>query len=198
MVERFPRSCRRDAGRRRPHLRRPLQTQDLVACRRRSRTISGGGFPNHRPLFDAPQGWRLSGGTPFVPTPSELHRPQAWSKARSGTGATRSASASMREHGEDPPFDHAEDGATPFRVGNLHNLLVCRIAPCEDSSRGMRVGSDHRSAVLDAAEVVPGITDPPSPTSGRSRTAPVKAGRIRLDRSSLPDRGSYVSTGVGL
>ena len=68
------------------------------------------------------------GGTPFVPTLSELHRAQVWSNARSGTGATRSASASMREHGEDPPFDQAEHGAT-FLHCPRHRDKVAVILP---------------------------------------------------------------------
>jgi hypothetical protein len=43
-------------------------------------------------------------GTPFVPTLTRRHEAEAASKARSGTGATHSAS----EHGEEQPFDAAE------------------------------------------------------------------------------------------
>jgi hypothetical protein len=56
------------------------------------------------PLFDAPQGWRLIGGTPFVPTGSEPHGAQDGSKA--------------------PPLGGGEDDFSPFREKYRSHLLT--------------------------------------------------------------------------
>lgn len=66
------------------------------------------------------------------PIPSIEQRAQRTSKARSGTGATHSPQG---EHGEDPPFDGSEHGATILQ-GSARNLGLLAIEAARPPLQG--------------------------------------------------------------